>query len=51
MHLEHKESSLFLDKPENARPFLRATDTLREVALEPARSAKFIAAVADEYEW
>ena len=50
VHMEHLRSGVFVDKPEDVAPFLAATDTLREAALDPAASEKFILAVADEYD-
>ena len=50
VHLEHKQSGIFVDEPEDVEPFLAATATLTEVALDPAASEKFILAVADEYD-
>ncbi len=50
VHMEHTRSSLFVDDPEDVDPYLQAVDTLREVALDPAASAEFIASVAAEYE-
>jgi len=50
VHLEHKRSGLFLDEPEIVAPFVSAVDTLRGMALDPRRSAEFIASVAAEYD-
>jgi transcriptional regulator with XRE-family HTH domain len=50
VHLEHKRSGLFLDEPEIVAPFVSAVDTLRDTALDPRRSAEFVASVAAEYE-
>ncbi len=50
VHLEHKQSGIFVDEPKDVEPFLVATATLTEVALDPAASEKFILAVADEYD-
>jgi transcriptional regulator with XRE-family HTH domain len=50
VHLEHKRSSLFLDEAEDVAPFVAGLDTLRDVALDPGRSAEFIARMAAEYE-
>lgn len=50
VHLEHKRSCLFVDAPNEVAVFQQATDTLREAALDPVRSAKYLATVAAEYE-
>jgi len=50
VHLEHKQASGFLDQPEDTAPFQPLTDTLRAVALEPADTCEFLAAVAAEYD-
>jgi hypothetical protein len=50
VHLEHKRSGLFLDEPEIVAPFVSAVDTLRGMALDPHRSAEFVASVAAEYD-
>jgi transcriptional regulator with XRE-family HTH domain len=50
VHLEHKRSSLFLDEPDDVKPFVAGVDTLREVALDPAQSAAFLDTVAAEYD-
>jgi transcriptional regulator with XRE-family HTH domain len=50
VHLEHKRASLFVDEPNNVDPFVSAVDTLRDMALDPRRSAEFVASVAAEYE-
>ncbi|GGM40071.1 transcriptional regulator [Longimycelium tulufanense] len=50
VHLEHKISSLFLDKPEEVSVFSAAADTLRRTAMDPEQSVKFIEAVAWELE-
>lgn len=50
VHLEHKQSGIFLDEPQDVEPFLAATVTLAEAALDPAASEKFILSVADEYD-
>lgn len=50
VHLEHTRSSLFLDDPDDVSPFATGIDTLREMALDPMKSAEFIASVAAEYE-
>ncbi|GAA4635020.1 helix-turn-helix transcriptional regulator [Actinoallomurus vinaceus] len=50
VHLEHKRSSLFLDEPEDVSPFTASVDTLRDMALDPAKSAEFIASIASDYE-
>jgi hypothetical protein len=50
VHLEHKRSPLFLDEADDVEPFVAGLDTLREAALDPKRSAEFIAKVAAEYE-
>jgi transcriptional regulator with XRE-family HTH domain len=48
--LEHKQSSLFLDAPEDIRPFQEATDTLLETALTPPESVKFLEQFAAHYD-
>ncbi len=50
VHLEHLRSSLFVDEPDDVRPFLQAADTLAGQALDPIRSAEFLASAADGYE-
>ena len=50
VHLEHKRASLFVDEANNVAPFVSAVDTLRGMALDPRRSAEFIASVAAEYD-
>lgn len=50
VHLEHLRSSLFVDEPEDVRPFLDAVDTLAGQALDPTGSAEFLEAAADAYE-
>lgn len=50
VHLEHKRSSLFVDEAEDVGPFLDATATLQQAALDPGESRDFLAAVAEEYE-
>lgn len=50
VHLEHKQASGFLDRPEDTGPFQHLTDTLRVAALEPAATREFLAAMATEYD-
>jgi hypothetical protein len=50
VHLEHKQASGFLDEPEDTAPFQQLTDTLKAVALEPAGTSEFLAAVAADYD-
>jgi hypothetical protein len=50
VHLEHKRSGIFVDEAEDVTPFLDATATLQQVALDPDESREFLAAVAAEYE-
>jgi hypothetical protein len=50
VHLEHKQASGFLDEPEDTAPFQSLTDTLKAVALEPAATSEFLAAVAADYD-
>ncbi|MGQ0838428.1 helix-turn-helix domain-containing protein [Actinokineospora sp.] len=50
VHLEHKQASGFLDKPEDTGPFQRLTDTLAAAALGPAESMEFLASIATEYD-
>lgn len=50
VHLEHKRSSLFLDDPEDTTPFTASIATLRDIALNPDDSVRFLTTVAAEYE-
>ncbi|HEX5405496.1 MAG TPA: helix-turn-helix transcriptional regulator [Pseudonocardiaceae bacterium] len=50
VHMEHLRSGVFVDDPKDVEPFLTATATLTEAALDPAASEKLLLAVADEYE-
>lgn len=50
VHLEHKQASGFLDLPEDTAPFQPLTDTLKAVALDPADTREFLAAVAENYD-
>jgi hypothetical protein len=50
VHLEHKQSGIFVDEPQDVEPFLAATATLTETALDPAASEKLLVEVADEYD-
>lgn len=49
VYLEHKQSSLFLDAPEEVAPFQEATDSLIAKALGPGESQDFLASVAADY--
>lgn len=50
VHLEHFESSLFLDEPDEVRSFRALTDSLVEMALDPGSSQEFLAHLARRYE-
>lgn len=50
VHLEHKKSSLFLDKQATVETFVETTARLRDLALDPVGSARLIAETAAEYE-
>lgn len=50
VHLEQLRSSIFVDDPGDVQPFVSTVDTLRETALDPVESVRFLAAVAAEYE-
>jgi hypothetical protein len=50
IHLEQGDSSLFLDDPDKVAPFVTKIETLRDAALGPDSSAKFIGSVAADYE-
>jgi transcriptional regulator with XRE-family HTH domain len=50
VHLEHKRSSLFVDEPEDVRPFIDATARLRQVALGADETRRFLASLTAEYE-
>lgn len=50
VHLEHKKSSLFLDKQESVETFVETTARLRALALDPIQSARLIAEAATAYE-
>jgi transcriptional regulator with XRE-family HTH domain len=50
VHLEHKQASGFLDEPDDTAPFQALTDTLKAVALNPAATSEFLAAVAADYD-
>lgn len=50
VHLEHKQASGFLDEPDDTSPFQALTDTLKAVALDPAATCEFLAAVAADYD-
>lgn len=50
VHLEHKQASGFLDEPDDTAPFQALTDTLKAVALDPAATSEFLAAVAADYD-
>ena len=50
VHLEHMQSSMFLDEAEDVDAFLATTATLADVALEPAHSRDFLAYMARRYE-
>lgn len=50
VHLEHRISSIFLEKPDQVDVFRREADTLARSALSPVESVKLIAQVAVEHE-
>jgi transcriptional regulator with XRE-family HTH domain len=50
VHLEHKQASGFLDQPEDTLPYQALTDTLKAVALGPADTCDFLAAIAADYD-
>jgi hypothetical protein len=50
VHLEHKISSIFLEKPDQVDLFRREADTLARSALSPAESMELISRVAVEHE-
>lgn len=50
VHLEHFESSLFLDEPDEVRSFRALTDSLVEMALDAGSSQEFLAHLARWYE-
>jgi transcriptional regulator with XRE-family HTH domain len=43
VHFEHAPSDLYLERPEEVERYAAAFDRLREAALDPAESARFIA--------
>ena len=49
VHLEHFESSLFLDEPGEVGSFEDLTDTLVQLALDPGASQEFMAYLAQRY--
>jgi transcriptional regulator with XRE-family HTH domain len=50
VHLEHWQSSLFLDDPADTAVFVAGLTTLQDIALDPARSLEMIEAAAGTYE-
>jgi transcriptional regulator with XRE-family HTH domain len=50
VYLEHKQTSGFLDQPEDTGPFQPLSDTLKATALGPAETSEFLAGIAEEYE-
>lgn len=50
VHLEHFESSLFLDEPDEVRSFRTLTETLVQMSLDPGASQQFLAHLARRYE-
>jgi hypothetical protein len=50
VHLEHKRSGIFMDEPTDVQPYLESTDILRQMALDPAETEKFLSAAVDEFE-
>jgi transcriptional regulator with XRE-family HTH domain len=50
VYLDHKQTSGFLDQPEDTRPFHPLADTLKVAALGPADTSEFLAAAAAEYD-
>ncbi len=50
VHLEQRRLGAFLDEPTDVADYANVLDTLQQVTLSPAESAKLIAARADELE-
>jgi hypothetical protein len=50
VHLEHWQSSLFLDDSADTAVFVEGTITLQDCALDPTRSLDMIEAAAEGYE-
>lgn len=50
VHMEHLRSGVFVDGPQDVEPFLAATATLTETALDPAASERLLLKAADEYD-
>lgn len=50
VHLEHRDASAFLDRPDDIRSFLAATDMMTASALNPPRSAELLKRAAHQYE-
>lgn len=50
VHLEHLRSAVFLYEAKDLDAYVEATDTLHELAMEPAESVEFIDRVAEEME-
>lgn len=50
VHLEHFDSSAFIDNPDEVRSFQALTETVAQMALTPGSSQKFMAHLARQYE-
>lgn len=50
VHLEHRDASAFLDRAEDVRSFLDATDIMTAMALNPPRSAELLTRLARQHE-
>ncbi|MGH8412711.1 MAG: Scr1 family TA system antitoxin-like transcriptional regulator [Pseudomonas sp.] len=50
VHLEHKRSGIFVDKPDDVEVFTHTAETVQAAALDPTRSREFINFIAYQYE-
>ena len=50
VHLEHLQSSVFLDREDDITPYVAAVDTLRRAAFDPVRSIERIEHIATDFE-